>query len=37
MDPLYKPVFTLIAPFIVHKYNDKKEDSKHPRFPSEAR
>ena len=37
MDPLFKPVMTLIPPFIVHKYCDRKEDPKHPRFPNEAK
>ena len=37
MDPFYKPVMTLIDPFIVHKYSDRREDSSNPRFPNEAR
>ena len=37
MDPFYKPVMTLIEPFIVHKYSERREDNSNPRFPSEAR
>jgi hypothetical protein len=37
MDPFYKPVMTLIEPFIVHKYSERREDNINPRFPPEAR
>ena len=37
MDPFFKPVMTLIEPFIVHKYNEREKDTNKPRFPVEAR
>ena len=37
MDPFYKPVMTLIDPFIVHKYSERREDTANPRFPEVAK
>ena len=37
MDPLMKPVLTLIEPFIVYKYKEHKEEEGNPRFVNEAR
>ena len=37
MDPFYKPVMTLIDPFIVYKYNERRENAERIQFPPEAR
>ena len=40
MDPYYKPVMTLIDPFIVHRYSDaseSRENEGNPKFVPEAR
>lgn len=37
MDPFFKPVMTLIEPFIVHKYNEREKDTSKARFPPGAR
>ena len=37
MDPLFKPVMTLIPPFIVAKYSDRKEDAKNPRYLNDSK
>jgi len=37
MDPLYKPVLSLIEPFIVYKYKESREEEGNPRFANESR
>ena len=37
LDPFYKPVMTLIEPFIVHKYSERREDGSNPKFTPECR